>query len=166
MGKQSVWLSFQRDSANTHRLWVSVCRVSLVKLWFVAASHWSLSPLCQLTSFFIQQRKEHLCLLAQTSVHACLCFQQECRARKNFSSLYAVVSALKSNPIHRLRRTWHDTDRCVRSRIGQVSQIKERENEDRTVLNQMFFFGPRHLETELSLKSTSHSLHVICLKSL
>ncbi|MEQ2244086.1 hypothetical protein ILYODFUR_013523, partial [Ilyodon furcidens] len=38
---------------------------------------------------------------------------EECRARKNFSSLYAIVSALQSNPIHRLRRTWQETDRCV-----------------------------------------------------
>lgn len=43
----------------------------------------------------------------------CVYLQQECRARKNFSSLYAIVSALQSNPIHRLRRTWHDTDRSV-----------------------------------------------------
>ena len=38
---------------------------------------------------------------------------QACRARKNFSSLYAIVSALQSNPLHRLRRTWQETDRCV-----------------------------------------------------
>lgn len=32
--------------------------------------------------------------------------QQECRIRKNFSSLRAIVSALQSNPIYRLKRAW------------------------------------------------------------
>lgn len=49
----------------------------------------------------------------QMSALICVCFQQECRARKNFSSLYAIVSALQSNPIHRLRKTWQETDRCA-----------------------------------------------------
>ncbi|XP_016128576.1 ral guanine nucleotide dissociation stimulator-like 1 [Sinocyclocheilus grahami] len=31
---------------------------------------------------------------------------QECRIRKNFSSLRAIVSALQSNPIYRLKRVW------------------------------------------------------------
>ncbi|XP_024114126.1 ral guanine nucleotide dissociation stimulator-like 2 isoform X3 [Oryzias melastigma] len=48
---------------------------------------------------------------------------EECRARKNFSSLYAVVSALKSNPIHRLRRTWHDTDREALRRYEELAEI-------------------------------------------
>ncbi|MGH0154811.1 UNVERIFIED_CONTAM: hypothetical protein FKN15_027672 [Acipenser sinensis] len=31
---------------------------------------------------------------------------EECRIRKNFSSLRAIISALQSNPIYRLKRTW------------------------------------------------------------
>uniref|UniRef100_A0A8C4ERX8 Ral guanine nucleotide dissociation stimulator-like 1 n=1 Tax=Dicentrarchus labrax TaxID=13489 RepID=A0A8C4ERX8_DICLA len=31
---------------------------------------------------------------------------QECRIRKNFSSLRAIVSALQSNPLYRLKRAW------------------------------------------------------------
>ncbi|XP_034553736.1 ral guanine nucleotide dissociation stimulator-like 2 [Notolabrus celidotus] len=48
---------------------------------------------------------------------------EECRARKNFSSLYAIVSALQSNPIHRLRRTWQETDREAMKRYEELSEI-------------------------------------------
>lgn len=36
---------------------------------------------------------------------------QECRLLRNFSSVYAVVSALQSSPIHRLRAAWGETTR-------------------------------------------------------
>ncbi|KAM9309542.1 ral guanine nucleotide dissociation stimulator-like 2 isoform 2-T2 [Pholidichthys leucotaenia] len=48
---------------------------------------------------------------------------EACRAKKNFSSLYAIVSALKSNPIHRLRRTWQDTDREALKKYEELSEI-------------------------------------------
>ncbi|CAL8287847.1 unnamed protein product [Merluccius merluccius] len=48
---------------------------------------------------------------------------EECRARKNFSSLYAIVSALRSNPLHRLRRTWQETDREAVRRYEELSEI-------------------------------------------
>ncbi|XP_042310294.1 ral guanine nucleotide dissociation stimulator-like 2 isoform X2 [Sceloporus undulatus] len=40
---------------------------------------------------------------------------EECFFLRNFSSLYAVVSALHSTPLHRLKRTWEETSRdCLR----------------------------------------------------
>ncbi|KAM4736106.1 ral guanine nucleotide dissociation stimulator-like 2 isoform 1-T1 [Anableps anableps] len=48
---------------------------------------------------------------------------EECRARKNFSSLYSIVSALQSNPIHRLRRTWQETDREALRRYEELAEI-------------------------------------------
>lgn len=48
---------------------------------------------------------------------------EECRARKNFSSLYAIVSALQSNPIHRLRRSWQHTDRESLRRCEELAEI-------------------------------------------
>ncbi|XP_031432939.1 ral guanine nucleotide dissociation stimulator-like 2 isoform X2 [Clupea harengus] len=48
---------------------------------------------------------------------------EACRARKNFSSLYAIVSALQSNPLHRLRRTWQETDREAVKRYEELSSI-------------------------------------------
>lgn len=54
---------------------------------------------------------------------------EACCARKNFSSLYAIVSALQSNPLHRLRRTWQETDREAVRRYEELSSIfSERDN--------------------------------------
>uniref|UniRef100_A0A8C6VAD8 Ral guanine nucleotide dissociation stimulator-like 2 n=1 Tax=Naja naja TaxID=35670 RepID=A0A8C6VAD8_NAJNA len=43
-----------------------------------------------------------------------ICVAEECLLHRNFSSLYAVVSALQSTPLHRLKRTWEETSRWVR----------------------------------------------------
>ncbi|KAG9283694.1 ral guanine nucleotide dissociation stimulator-like isoform X1 [Astyanax mexicanus] len=54
---------------------------------------------------------------------------EACRARKNFSSLYAIVSALQSNPIHRLRKTWQETDREAVKRYEELAYIfSEKDN--------------------------------------
>uniref|UniRef100_A0A3Q4MA08 Ral guanine nucleotide dissociation stimulator-like 2 n=1 Tax=Neolamprologus brichardi TaxID=32507 RepID=A0A3Q4MA08_NEOBR len=45
------------------------------------------------------------------------------KIQKNFSSLYAIVSALKSNPIHRLRKTWQDTDREALRKYEELSEL-------------------------------------------
>ncbi|XP_016312105.1 ral guanine nucleotide dissociation stimulator-like 2 isoform X1 [Sinocyclocheilus anshuiensis] len=54
---------------------------------------------------------------------------EACRSRKNFSSLYAILSALQSNPIHRLRKTWQETDREAVKRYEELSDIfSEKDN--------------------------------------
>ncbi|XP_029441419.1 ral guanine nucleotide dissociation stimulator-like 2 isoform X2 [Rhinatrema bivittatum] len=54
---------------------------------------------------------------------------EECRALKNFSSLYAIVSALQSNAVHRLKRTWEETSRdAVRSYEELCQVFSEKDN--------------------------------------
>ncbi|KAM6469205.1 ral guanine nucleotide dissociation stimulator-like 3 isoform 2-T2 [Liasis olivaceus] len=46
-----------------------------------------------------------------------------CRALRNFSSLYAILSALQSNSVYRLKRTWAAVNRDTRSSFRKLSQI-------------------------------------------
>uniref|UniRef100_A0A3B5KZZ7 Ral guanine nucleotide dissociation stimulator-like 2 n=1 Tax=Xiphophorus couchianus TaxID=32473 RepID=A0A3B5KZZ7_9TELE len=64
---------------------------------------------------------------------------EECRARKNFSSLYAVVSALQSNPIHRLRRTWQETDEALRryEELAEIFSDKDNYSQSRELLKEL-----------------------------
>ncbi|XP_060094170.1 LOW QUALITY PROTEIN: ral guanine nucleotide dissociation stimulator-like 2 [Heteronotia binoei] len=54
---------------------------------------------------------------------------EECLSLRNFSSLYAVVSALQSTPLHRLKRTWEETSRDCIHCYGELSAIcSEKDN--------------------------------------
>uniref|UniRef100_A0A4W5MR81 Ral guanine nucleotide dissociation stimulator-like 1 n=1 Tax=Hucho hucho TaxID=62062 RepID=A0A4W5MR81_9TELE len=48
---------------------------------------------------------------------------QECRMRKNFSSLRAIVSALQSNPLYRLKRAWSCVHKDSMSTFEELSDI-------------------------------------------
>lgn len=53
---------------------------------------------------------------------------QECRIRKNFSSLRAIVSALQSNPIYRLKRTWASVAKDSMQMFEELSDIFSDQN--------------------------------------
>ncbi|XP_055988830.1 ral guanine nucleotide dissociation stimulator isoform X3 [Sorex fumeus] len=53
---------------------------------------------------------------------------KECRALKNFSSLYAILSALQSNAIHRLKKTWEEVPRESLRVFQKLSEIFSDEN--------------------------------------
>ncbi|XP_023263828.1 ral guanine nucleotide dissociation stimulator-like 1 isoform X2 [Seriola lalandi dorsalis] len=48
---------------------------------------------------------------------------QECRIRKNFSSLRAIVSALQSNPLYRLKRAWACVHKDSMQTFEELSDI-------------------------------------------
>ncbi|KAM9384180.1 ral guanine nucleotide dissociation stimulator-like 1 isoform 2-T2 [Pholidichthys leucotaenia] len=48
---------------------------------------------------------------------------QECRIRKNFSSLRAIVSALQSNPLYRLKRVWACVNKDSMQTFEELSDI-------------------------------------------
>uniref|UniRef100_A0A8C5ZAL8 Ral guanine nucleotide dissociation stimulator n=1 Tax=Marmota marmota marmota TaxID=9994 RepID=A0A8C5ZAL8_MARMA len=53
---------------------------------------------------------------------------RECRVLKNFSSLYAILSALQSNAIHRLKKTWEEVSRDSFRIFQKLSEIFSDEN--------------------------------------
>ncbi|XP_064426618.1 ral guanine nucleotide dissociation stimulator-like 3 isoform X7 [Mirounga angustirostris] len=53
---------------------------------------------------------------------------QRCRELRNFSSLRAILSALQSNPIYRLKRSWGAVSRECLSTFRKLSQIFSDEN--------------------------------------
>ncbi|XP_041843295.1 ral guanine nucleotide dissociation stimulator-like 2 isoform X2 [Melanotaenia boesemani] len=85
---------------------------------------------------------------------------EECRARKNFSSLYAIVSALQSNPIHRLRRTWQETDREALRRYEELSEIfsdKDNYSHSRELLKEEGTSKFANLDNKLNLRHVNKS---------
>ncbi|KAK9405142.1 ral guanine nucleotide dissociation stimulator-like 2 [Crotalus adamanteus] len=52
-----------------------------------------------------------------------ICVAEECLLLRNFSSLYAVVSALQSTSLHRLKRTWEETSRDSSRCYEELSAI-------------------------------------------
>lgn len=85
---------------------------------------------------------------------------EECRARKNFSSLYAIVSALQSNPIHRLRRSWQHTDRDSLRRYEELAEIfsdKDNYSQSRELLKEEGTSKFANIDNRLNNKFTSKS---------
>ncbi|XP_034515926.1 ral guanine nucleotide dissociation stimulator-like 3 [Ailuropoda melanoleuca] len=73
-----------------------------------------------------------------------ICVAQRCRELRNFSSLRAILSALQSNPIYRLKRSWGAVSRERLSTFRKLSQIFSDENNhlsSREILSQVKMGG-------------------------
>ncbi|CAN9514207.1 unnamed protein product [Ophioblennius macclurei] len=85
---------------------------------------------------------------------------EECRARKNFSSLYAIVSALQSSSIHRLRRTWQEADRGTVRRYEELSEIfsdKDNYSQSRELLKEEGTSKFANLDNQLNSRHANRS---------
>ncbi|XP_053442449.1 ral guanine nucleotide dissociation stimulator-like 3 isoform X3 [Nycticebus coucang] len=83
---------------------------------------------------------------------------QRCRELRNFSSLRAILSALQSNPIYRLKRSWGAVSREPLSTFRKLSQIFSDENNhlsSREILSQEETSeGPREEDTPKGTSGT------------
>uniref|UniRef100_A0AAV2MF91 Ral guanine nucleotide dissociation stimulator-like 2 n=1 Tax=Knipowitschia caucasica TaxID=637954 RepID=A0AAV2MF91_KNICA len=82
---------------------------------------------------------------------------QACRARKNFSSLYAIVSALQSNPLHRLRRSWAHMDKESVKKYEELSEIfsdKDNYSQSRELLKEEISSSSTVLEQRLNHRNS------------
>ncbi|XP_030401880.1 ral guanine nucleotide dissociation stimulator-like 3 isoform X7 [Gopherus evgoodei] len=70
-----------------------------------------------LLSFSVEEVAEQLTLM---DIHCCVL--------RNFSSLRAVISALQSSPVHRLKRTWAAVSRDTMGVFWKLSQIFDDKN--------------------------------------
>uniref|UniRef100_A0A8C4YC05 Ral guanine nucleotide dissociation stimulator like 2 n=1 Tax=Gopherus evgoodei TaxID=1825980 RepID=A0A8C4YC05_9SAUR len=70
---------------------------------------------------------------------------EECRALRNFSSLCAIISALQSSPVHRLKRTWDETARDALRSYEELSTICS--EQDNYSLSRQLLFQVRGLLT-------------------
>ncbi|XP_050777009.1 ral guanine nucleotide dissociation stimulator-like 2 isoform X2 [Gopherus flavomarginatus] len=62
---------------------------------------------------------QHRAFILEKWIHVA----EECRALRNFSSLCAIISALQSSPVHRLKRTWDETARDALRSYEELSTI-------------------------------------------
>uniref|UniRef100_A0A8C0FYE8 Ral guanine nucleotide dissociation stimulator like 2 n=1 Tax=Chelonoidis abingdonii TaxID=106734 RepID=A0A8C0FYE8_CHEAB len=69
---------------------------------------------------------------------------EECRALRNFSSLCAIISALQSSPVHRLKRTWDETARDALRSYEELSTICS-EQDNYSLSRQLLFQVRGHL---------------------
>uniref|UniRef100_A0A8V0XAD7 Ral guanine nucleotide dissociation stimulator like 2 n=1 Tax=Gallus gallus TaxID=9031 RepID=A0A8V0XAD7_CHICK len=67
---------------------------------------------------------------------------QECRALRNFSSLCAIISALQSNPIHRLRHSWGEISRDAQRSYEELSALCSEQN-NFSASRRLLLVGPR-----------------------
>ncbi|XP_035270033.1 ral guanine nucleotide dissociation stimulator-like 1 isoform X2 [Anguilla anguilla] len=106
----SIWS--QRDKKQNKRCAPTI-RATITQFNAVAAC---------VVSTVLRQRQLRPHLRARVIQHW-IDVAQECRIRKNFSSLRAIVSALQSNPLYRLKRAWAAVHKDSMQMFEELSDI-------------------------------------------
>ncbi|XP_061094337.1 ral guanine nucleotide dissociation stimulator-like 1 [Conger conger] len=106
----SIWS--QRDKKHNKRCAPTI-RATITQFNAVAAC---------VVSTVLRQRQLRPHLRARVIQHW-IDVAQECRIRKNFSSLRAIVSALQSNPLYRLKRAWASVHKDSMQMFEELSDI-------------------------------------------
>ncbi|XP_073704985.1 ral guanine nucleotide dissociation stimulator-like 1 [Garra rufa] len=85
-----VWSQRDKDENLSPTIWATITQ-------FNAVTNWVITSLLQTSPSATQRTKV---------IEKWVRIAQGCRELKNFSSLKAILSALQSNPVYRLRKTW------------------------------------------------------------
>ncbi|XP_016103525.1 ral guanine nucleotide dissociation stimulator-like 1 [Sinocyclocheilus grahami] len=107
-----VWSQRDKKENLSPTIWATIAQ-------FNAVTNWVITSLLRSSSSATQRAK---------IIEKWVRIAQGCRELKNFSSLKAILSALQSNPIYRLRKTWAALSREAMSVFENLCETFPDEN--------------------------------------
>ncbi|XP_016086990.1 ral guanine nucleotide dissociation stimulator-like 1 [Sinocyclocheilus grahami] len=107
-----VWSQRDKKENLSPTIWATIAQ-------FNAVTNWVITSLLRSSSSVTQRARV---------IEKWVGIAQVCRELKNFSSVKAILSALQSNPIYRLRKTWAAVSREAMSVFGNLCETFPDEN--------------------------------------
>ncbi|KAK7175297.1 hypothetical protein R3I93_002257 [Phoxinus phoxinus] len=112
-----VWSQRDKNENLSPTVWATITQFNAVTNWVITSL---LHPSSSASSSTTTERAK--------VIEKWVWVAQGCRELKNFSSLKAILSALQSNPIYRLRKTWSAVSREAVSVFENLSKTFADEN--------------------------------------
>ncbi|KAG1931465.1 ral guanine nucleotide dissociation stimulator-like 1 [Pimephales promelas] len=112
-----VWSQRDKNENLSPTVWATITQFNAVTNWVITSL---LHPSSSASSSTTTERAR--------AIEKWVRVAQGCRELKNFSSLKAILSALQSNPIYRLRKTWSAVSREAVSVFENLSKTFPDEN--------------------------------------